>query len=141
MPEESTTPDLIELTRQWIETDSYDEWAAFAEQWCAPDVVLDAAQAGLGPYEGLAAVLAFLKEYWLTWEDHHHYAETVLDLGHGVVYSVIREHGRMTGSDAYVESTNAWVFLWVEGRAMRCTSYKDFDQARAAAERLADERE
>ena|SRR2546428_531511 len=63
MSGESTTPDLVELTRQWIETDSYEEWAAFAEQWCAPDVVLDAAQDGLGPYEGLAAVLAFLKEY------------------------------------------------------------------------------
>ena len=140
MPEESTTPDLIELTRQWIETDSYDEWAAFAEQWCAPDVVLDAAQAGLGPYEGLAAVLAFLKEYWLTWEDHHHYAEEVLDLGHGVLYSVIREHGRMKNSDAYVESRNAWVFLWVERRVLLATSYKDPEKARAAAERLAEER-
>jgi hypothetical protein len=140
MSEDSTTPDLVELTRQWIETDSYDEWAAFAEHWCAPDVGLDAAHDGLGPFEGLAAVLAFLKEYWLTWEDHHHYAEGVLDLGHGVVYSVIREHGRMRGSDAYVESTNAWVFLWVQGRAVRCTFYKDIDEARAAAERLAEKR-
>jgi hypothetical protein len=140
MSEESTTPDLVELTRQWIETDSYDEWAAFAEQWCAPDVVFDTAQDGLGPFEGLAAVLAVLKEYWLTWEDHRHYAEEVLDLGHGVVYSVIREHGRMRGSDAYVESRNAWVFLWVERRVLLATSYKDIDEARAAAERLAEER-
>jgi hypothetical protein len=60
VPEESTTPDLVELTRQWIET-SYDEWAAFAEQWCAPDVVFDAAQDALGPFEGLTAVLAVVR--------------------------------------------------------------------------------
>ena len=139
VPEESTTPDLVELTRQWVETDSYDEWAAFAEHWCAPDVVFDTAQDGLGPF-GLAAALAFLKEYWLTWEDHRHYAEEVLDLGHGVVYSFIREHGRMKDSDAYVESRSGWVFLWVEGRVLLATSYKDFELARAAARRLAEER-
>jgi hypothetical protein len=40
----------------------------------------------LGSIEGKAAILAFVEEYWTTWEDHHHYAEEVLDLGHGVMF-------------------------------------------------------
>ena len=46
----------------------------------------------------------------------------------------------ITGSDAYVESRNAWVILWVERRVVRATRYKDIDEARAAAERLAESR-
>ncbi len=139
MPEESTTPDLVELARRMIEADSFDEWAILAEQLYAPNAVWD--QGGmLGSVEGFAAIRAFVEDYWLMWEDHHHYAEEVLDLGHGVVYSVVREHGRMKGSDAYVESRNAWVILWVERRVVRATRYKDIDEARAAAERLAESR-
>jgi hypothetical protein len=96
----------------------------------------------LGSIEGKAAILAFVEEYWTTWEDHHHYAEEVLDLGHGVMFWIVREHGRLKGSDAYVETRNAWVSLvWVAGRLVRSTTYKDIDEGRAVAEQLATSRE
>ena len=139
MPQEPTTPDPEE-TRRAIEADSYDEFAAFIERNYAPDAVWDLGNVGLGPFEGLAAILAFVKEYWSMWEEHHHYAEEVADLGHGVGYAVVREDGRMKGSDAPVEARGAWVSISDGDKVVRLTSYTDIDQARAAAERLAEER-
>ena len=136
MVERSTTPDLLELSRATVEADSYDEWSALAKRLLAPDIVWDLGGV-LGSVRGLPAILAFVKEYWATWEDHHHYAEEVLDLGHGVMFWIVREHGRLKGSDAYVETRNAWVSVLVDGRMVRSTTYKDIDEGRAAAERLA----
>jgi hypothetical protein len=134
--EQSTT--LVELTRAWIEADSYEEWSAFAERLLAPDCVW--VSEPLGPVKGKVAIVAFVKEYWATWQDHHHYAEEVLDLGHGVMFSIMREHGLLKGSDAYVENRDAWVsVVGVDGRVVRSTVYKDIDEGRAAAERLAEE--
>jgi ketosteroid isomerase-like protein len=140
MPEESTTPDLVELVRRTIEADSFAEWAMLAEQLYAPDAVWDLGGM-FGSLDGFAAIRAFVMDYWLTWDDHHHHAEEIVDLGNGVMYTLIREHGRMKGSDAYVEASAGWVSLLVEGRVVRATTYTDIDEARAAAERLAKERE
>jgi ketosteroid isomerase-like protein len=139
MTEESTTPDLEE-SRSAVEADSYDQFAAFIERHWAADAVLDMGDVGLGPFEHLAAILAFLKDYWLMWEEHHHYVEDIVDLGHGVGYMVVREDGRMKGSDAPVEGRNAWVSISENGKVVRNTLYTDIDEARAAAERLAEER-
>jgi ketosteroid isomerase-like protein len=139
MSEESTTPDLVELVRRAVEADSFDEWAMLAEQLYAPDAVWNMGGM-LGSLEGFAAIRAFVMDYWLMWDDHHHHVEEVTDLGNGVMYALIREHGRMKGSDAYVEASAGWVSLQVEGRVVRATTYTDIDEARAAAERLAEER-
>ena len=147
MSQDSTTPDVptnvIEILREWIESTSFDEWAQWREQLSAPDgvVVFDNSGAtGLGPFEGLAAWLAWVKDYWAVWDEHHHYADEILDLGNGVVFFVLREDGRMMGSDAHVENRSAWVSMWVAGLVVRTTVYADIDKARAAAERLAQER-
>jgi ketosteroid isomerase-like protein len=139
MPEEPTTPDLVEL-RRWVEADSYDEFAAFIERYYAADAVWDMGEVGLGPFEGLPAILSALKDYWTVWEEHHHYLEDVVDLGHGVVYIVVREYGRMKGSDSHIEGRNAWVNVWDDGKVVRNTRYTDIDEAHADAERLAGER-
>jgi ketosteroid isomerase-like protein len=134
--EESTTPDVEEI-RSWVEADNYDEFAAFMEQHYAADAVWDLGNVGLGTYEGLATILAFLQDYWSTWEDHHHYVEDIVDLGHGVGYMVLREVGRMKGSDARVRARAAWITIWEDGKVVRNTAYADVDEARADAERLA----
>jgi ketosteroid isomerase-like protein len=138
MPEEPTTPDLLELSRRAVEADSFDEWAMLAEQVYAPNAVWDVGM--VGSLEGFAAIRAFVRDYWLMWDDHHHYVEENVDLGHGVFCMAIREHGRMKGSDADLEAKWASVSLVVEGRVVRQTTYSDLDEARAAAERLAQER-
>ena len=139
MSEESTTPDLVELSRRMIEADTFAEWAMFAEQVYAPNAVWHTGT-HTGTLEDRGAIVAFVRDYWLMWDDHHHHVEEIVDLGHSVIWAVIREHGRVKGSDAYVEARNALVNLWDEGRIVRSTSYVDTDKARADAKRLAEER-
>ena len=59
MSEESTTPDLVELTRRSIETDSADAAIAFY----APEAVWDASPWGMGVFEGKAAVRDFFEDW------------------------------------------------------------------------------
>jgi ketosteroid isomerase-like protein len=88
----------------------------------------------------LPAVRAFVKDYWSMWEDHHHHVEEIVDLGNGVGYAVVREDGRMRGSAGRVQSRNAWVSVWVDGRIVRTATFSDIDEGRAVAERLTEER-
>jgi ketosteroid isomerase-like protein len=109
-------------------------------RFCAPDVVWDMSAAGLGTYEGVAAVRDFLKSWWATWEDHHHYVEEIRDFGHGVVYVALREDGRLAGSSTPLERLNATAHEWAHGRVVRVTSFDRRCDVRAAAERLVQER-
>ena len=63
------------------------------------------------------------------------------DLGSGVTVGVVVQRGRPHGSEAVVESRVGVVAIWIDGRIARATSYQDVDEARAAAERLAEGRE
>jgi ketosteroid isomerase-like protein len=139
MPEWFTTPDLVDITAK-VFAAATDEDLDATTASLAPDAVWEMDEVGLGPFKGVAAIRAFLEEWWSMWEEHHHVVEEVLDLGHGVVYAVVREDGHVKGSDGVVEARVAHVGLWVEGLCMRDTTYTDIDEARAGAERLAQER-
>ncbi len=139
MSEESTTPDLVELTRRVFEASSRHDVDA-ARSFYAPDAVFDLSDVALGTFEGVAAIASFLEDWWGTWGDHLTEAEEVVDLGHGVVFSRVWEDGRMAGSDSHVQQRRGWVVVWVEDVILRATAYLDIDEARAAAERLAEER-
>jgi ketosteroid isomerase-like protein len=139
MPEESPTSDLVELSCRMIEADTFDEWAMLAEQVFAPNAVWDVGL--VGSLDGFDAIRAFVRDYWLMWDAHHHYVEENVDLGHGVICGVIREHGRMKDSDASVEARWALVSLVAQGRVVRSTTYTDIDEGRAAAARLAESRD
>jgi ketosteroid isomerase-like protein len=104
-----------------------------------PDVVWDLSDVGLGTFEGVAAIGGFVEDWWGTWGDHLIEVEEIVDLGHGVVFSSVREDGRLMGSDGHVEQRRGWLFLWVEGIVEQARGYLDIDKARAAAERLAEE--
>jgi ketosteroid isomerase-like protein len=65
--------------------------------------------------------------------------EEVSHLGGGVVFAVVSQDGRPVGGDGHVRQREGWVYLCVGGSIARLTTY-DVDQARAAAERLAQER-
>jgi hypothetical protein len=62
------------------------------------------------------------------------------DLGNGVVFSRVRESGRLAGSEGRVQQERGWVLLWAEDVVTQATAYLDVDRARAAAERLAESR-
>jgi ketosteroid isomerase-like protein len=139
MPEESTTPDLVELTRRQFEAVNRHDMDAVMSR-CTPDVVYDTSPDGMGLYEGPAAIRAFLGGWWDTFEEHALEPEEVLDLGHGIVFSLVRQTARPANSTGRLQKREAYVLEWVEDMVRRTTVYSDIDQARAAAERLAQER-
>jgi ketosteroid isomerase-like protein len=139
MSEESTTPDLVELTRRVMEASNRHDLDTVM-QFYAPDAVWDVSGVGIGTYEGAAAIGGLLESWWGTWGDHLIEVEETIELGNGVVFSSIREESRLAGSTGHVEQRALWVIEWTNGLIKRQTAYLDIDQARAAAERLAEER-
>ena len=139
MPEESTTPDLVELVRRRMDAgDSGD--ADAMTSFFAPDGVWDSSPMGLEVYEGQAAIRRFFEDWWGSYEEAGVQAEQILDLGNGVTFTVIILKGRPAGSDGDVRLRYAAVTVWVESAVARDTNYTDIDEARAAAERLAESR-
>jgi ketosteroid isomerase-like protein len=139
MPEESTTPNLVELTRRMMEAANRHDLDTVM-RFYAPDAVWDLSDTGIGTYEGATAIGSFLEDWWGTWGGHLIEVEEALDLGHGVVFSSQREDSRIADSEGHVEQRVHWVLLWVDGLIRRQTVYLDIDDARAAAERLAESR-
>ena len=106
----------------------------------AADAVYDISDAGLGTFEGEKAIRRFFEEWDGSWEERRFEEEEILDLGHGVVVSVYKESGRLVGGDGRVEQRLAQLATWVNGKIEWLKDYRDVDEARAAAERLAEER-
>ena len=140
MPEESTTPDLVELVRGAVAAANRRDFDAVLSFY-APNAVWDRSPMGTGTFDGLAAIRGFFKGWFSTYEEWTMETETILDLGNGVVYTVNDQHARLVGSTGAVRLRDAWVCDFVEGQQVRLTVYPDIDEARAAAERLAEERE
>jgi ketosteroid isomerase-like protein len=141
MTEESTTPDLVELTRAYYELMDRDWDIDAVMRFWAPDAVFDLSPMGLlTRIEGAAAIRESIADWWATWEQHHHYVDEIRDVGHGVVLVVLREDGRIMGSDAWVEQRAARVNVWVRDKIVLSVAFGDIDRARAHAERLAQER-
>jgi len=136
MSEESTTPDLVECVRGLVGAlDRCDVDTFVSSQ--APDAVLEAA---VGRFEGVAAITSFIEDWLASYEEFAATLEEVRDLGNGVTFSVIRQQGRLIGSSGHVQLRHAMGNVWVDGVIARTITGPDIDEARAAAERLADER-
>jgi ketosteroid isomerase-like protein len=139
MAEESTTPDLAEQTRRAIEVASRHDLDGYMSL-LSPDAVFDLSDVGMGTFEGHAAIRDFFEGWWDTWGDHLVDVEETVDLGNGIVFARVWERGRIAGGDGYVEQRRGFVSVWVQGMITRTAAYLDIDEARAAAERLAEER-
>ena len=139
MPEESTTPDLVELAAQAFEAGSRHDLDAVMG-FHAPDAVLDISAFGFATYRGAAAIREFLRGWWATFEDLTLNVETVIDLGNDIVYGVYHQEDRPPGSTGVVGGAAAVISEWEDGMIARLIYQDDIDEARVAAERLAEER-
>ena len=140
MSEESTTTDLVELTRGVLEAINRRVMDAVMSR-CLPDCVYDPSPTGqLGRFEGPAAIRGFLEDWWGAFEELRFDVVEVRDLGGGVVLAVVWQDARPAGSTRYVRAREAYVTEWVGEMVARNSVYLDIDAARAAAERLAEER-
>ena len=139
MSEESTTPDLVELSRRVLDATNRRDFDAVASFY-APDAVYRATE--IGTFEGAGAISGLLEEFVGAYEEFQAEREEIIDLGNGVTFAVTILAGRLLGSNGKLELRFPSVTTWTEGLIERQTNYnyRDIDEARAAAERLAEER-
>ena len=136
MAEESTTPDLVELAQRYIDAVNVGDIDA-ATNLFASDVVWEGV---FQTFEGRAAARGFLQDWLDAFDEFELAAEELRDLGGGVAFSVFIQRGKPRGATGWVQVRAASVTVVVDGLAERVTLYLDIDEARAAAERLAEER-
>jgi ketosteroid isomerase-like protein len=100
---------------------------------------VDASQGGF-VIEGREAIRDLLNDWIGSYDDYDQELEEFRDLGNGVSFPLLHQRGRPKDSSGSVELRYAGVAKWAEGLIVRLTTYSDIDEARAAAERLAEER-
>lgn len=137
MPEESTTPDPVELLAALFDAGNRRDLDA-AMSIFAPDVVWESLD-GLGVFAGAKAVRGFLEDWLGSYEVLNIEREEIVDLGGGVAFVAGRESGRLLGS-GHVEQRLAWAIASEHGRVVQMIASLDVEDARTAAERLAQER-
>ena len=136
MSKESTTPDLVELVRMQVEALDRGDLDGVMSS-VAEDAVLDGRTDTI---EGRAAIRGFLDEWFGAYEELDFELEEITQLGGGVVCAAVIQIGRLVGSDGHIRQREGWVYVCVGGLIARLTT-SEVDEARAAAERLAEERE
>jgi hypothetical protein len=148
MPDESTTPDLVGLTRRMFEVPGGSTWSQQAvvdtfTAFFAPDVVWESV--GLGTtFRGLEASREFLGDWMARFGDYEIDIEEIVDLGNGVVFVKSGHAGRPIGSPTHVRLPREVlvnVFAWERALITHVVSSGDTPEARAGAERLAEERQ
>jgi ketosteroid isomerase-like protein len=136
MPDEFTAPDLVEMTRRAFEpTMSRDIDGIMS--FYGPDAVWDLSTGGLGVFRGRAAIREFMEDWFRSYDRIEMDLEEVVHIGSGVTFAVGTQKGRLAGSGGEVTIRYAVINVWVDGLIERSTNYVDIDEARAAAERLA----
>jgi ketosteroid isomerase-like protein len=139
MAEGPASPDLLQRQRRAVEAGGRRDWDA-AMTFYAPDAVWDASRAGGVTFEGAAAIRSFFEDWVGAYEEYGHEIVESRDLGNGIVFTLLVIDGRLAGGTSRVQETWSWTATWVEGMCERVVADTDIDQARAAAERLAQER-
>jgi SnoaL-like domain len=147
MPEESTTPDPVAQVRRFVE--AANRVAAnrgeldAVPSYLARDSVWDTSRVGIGVFEGVATIRRFLEDWFRSYEELQIAIDELLDVGSGVVLTVTRQMARPVGTTGYIQQREGWVWVWVDGLCASVTVYPEavIDEARADAERLAEERE
>jgi ketosteroid isomerase-like protein len=137
MSEESTTADLVELVRSLFGAASRRDYDAIMG-FFGPEPVWETTLVTL---DGSAAIHERLEEWLGAFDELEFELEEILDLGNGVTFTLVNQRARPTGSSSggYIQRQEALIGVWHEGRVTRVTTFLDIDEARSAAERLAEE--
>ena len=139
MSEKPAALSPVELTRRAYEALSRRDLDVVMRD-CDDDSVFDMSPAGLGSFQGVAAIRGFLEDWIAAYEEYEVEPEQILDLGSGVVLAVVRQNARPAHGTGSIQMHHGNVWVWEESVIARLTHYNDPDEARAAAERLADQR-
>jgi hypothetical protein len=94
----------------------------------------------MGTFRGDEEIRSFFEDWTRAYEDFAIALEELDDLGRRVTLAVCAQHGGPWGSDGFAEFRSAAVSTWANGLISWQTNYADIDEAREAAEALAEER-
>jgi hypothetical protein len=140
MPEDARGPELAERWGRAVEAFNAGDFD-LAASFYAPDALFYP-RAAVGVLEGREAIRSFFEDWRGMYEEFTCELKEFRDLGNGVTFSVISQGGRLAGTAAWVpEERSALVLTWTDGMIEKETNFDDVDAARAAAERLAEERD
>jgi ketosteroid isomerase-like protein len=138
--EEFTTPDLAERMKRAVEAFNAGDFDLAASMY-AP-AALFYPRAAVGVLEGRETIRSFFEDWHGMYEEFTFEIEEVHDLGNGVTFCVISQGGRLADTAAWIpQERSALVVTWADGLIEKETNFTDPNEARAAAERLAQERE
>lgn len=142
MSEESATLNPVDRVRQFVEAGNRRELDAVSS-YLARDSVWDTSRVGIGVFEGAATIRRFMEDWFDGFEELQFVIDELLDVGSGVVLTVTRQLARPVGTAGYIQQREGWVWVWVDGLCTSVTVYPEavVDEARPAAERLAESRE
>jgi ketosteroid isomerase-like protein len=138
MSDESTTPDLVDLMGEVVEAFNRRDVDGLMSFFAA-DAVFESLALGTS-FEGAAAIRGFAEDWLGGFEEWAVEPEEISDMGNGVAFIVYRQEGRPVGSSGRARSRAVSVYEWADGAVARATTYANIDEARTAAERLAEER-
>ena len=140
MPEQPVSVDLVETVRNFAESvpNDLDAFLGFL----TPDAVWEGIPLGTS-YRGVNEIRTFLTDWIGAYEEYVIEPREVRDLGNGVVIAVVNQVTRLSDSSSDTRMTEPWVFVfvWTDGHVVRVVADNAVEDARAAAERLARERE
>src|SRR6476646_6449451 len=113
MPDESTTPDLVELGRALFEATNRRDFDA-AQHFYASDAVWEMVSLGT-TFEGAAAIRGFWEDWLGAYEEYELEPEEILDLGNGVVFVVVRVTALPAGTaGSAIVRRRPVAFVWLE---------------------------
>jgi len=139
MSDEFTTPDLVEVVTGLFEAADRGDWGAVVKPY-APDCIWEDAD-GITDAVGASEVRGFWEEWAGMFEDFTITVETVVDLGKGIVFAIYHMEGRPARSSTGVVTLRAaLIYEWVDGMIKRLIVRQNIDEARTAAEGLAESR-
>jgi len=135
MSDEPTTPDLVALARRFcdcLERRDYDAALSFFTD----EPVWDMSTIGMGVFQGRVPVRGLLEDWNGSYEEWEIELED-FQVRNGVVYVVVMERARPTGSTGRVQLRYAAVVVFAGEMISHAKTYLDLDEARAGADRLA----
>ncbi len=138
MPEEPATPDLVELTQRAFDAVDRRDFDV-ALSLFAPDAVW-ASEVLETNFEGAPEIREFLERWSSAYEAFDVQAESIIDFGSGVVLCSLTNTRPAIDGVSEPGLRFALVIVWAEGVIRSVRGDEDLDEARAAAERLAEER-
>lgn len=136
MPEETETSELIKRTYAVYAALNSRNFDAVVGMFGAA-AVWDVSRWGLGAKSGLDAIRQFLEDWFGSLDEYEVEVREIHDLGGGIIWAQVLQTARRAGSRGLLRMHSAPVFLWVDGTISQVTLYRDVEQARADARRLA----